>query len=206
MDPLYALADPLVSLVNRRIGESTPAREAAERLDGRSLALRVRDTALSVVVTVNEGRLALATLDEIEPDAVIEGSLLALARLGGPGGEALIRSGRVEFSGDAVVADEFRELLRQGRPDWEDELSRVIGGTAAHGVGDVVRSVGRWGRDARETFAQNVGEYLQEESLALPTRYEVEEFGRDVQALRDDVARLEARLELLEANARGGRW
>jgi ubiquinone biosynthesis protein UbiJ len=36
----------------------------------------------------------------------------------------------------------------------------------------------------------------------LPTRYEVEDFGKRVDTLRDDVARMEARLRLLESVAR----
>ena len=50
---------------------------------------------------------------------------------------------------------------------------------------------------ARETIHENIREYLQEESGTLPSRYEVERFTRKVDALRDDVERLEARLNRL---------
>ena len=45
---------------------------------------------------------------------------------------------------------------------------------------------------------QNIGEYLQEESRAVPTREEVEIFRSQVDGLRDDVARFEARLTAIE--------
>ena len=204
MDPLYALFNPLVDLVNRRIGESTPARRLAKSLDGRTVAVRVRNTGLAVAASVAEGRLRLTTTDEVEPDALIEGSLFALARLAGEDSETLVRDGSVGFSGDAIVANEFRELLRHGRPDWEEQLAGLVGDAAAHGVGEAVRGLGRWGREARSTLQQNIGEYLQEESRTLPTRFEVEEFGEAVQVLRDDVARLEARLARLEAASGSG--
>ncbi len=202
MDPLLALFRPAVELVNRQIGESTPARALCKRLDGRTVAIRVRNTALSVALTVSGARLELTTIGVDEPDAVITGSLLSLAFLAGDDGEALVRDGTVELTGDAVVANDFRELLHHGRPDWEEQLANVVGDVAAHGIGDVLRGVGRWSHDAQDTFRQNLSEYLQEESRTVPSRYEVDEFGGKVQTLRDDVARVEARIALLESRAR----
>jgi ubiquinone biosynthesis protein UbiJ len=48
---------------------------------------------------------------------------------------------------------------------------------------------------------QNVGEYLREESRAVPTRDEVVGFRDQVDTLRDDVARFEARLKAAEKNS-----
>lgn len=201
MDPLFALLNPVVGLLNRQIAESTAARERCERLEGRTIAVRVKNTALAVAISVEAECLALNTLDIDDPDVVISGSLLALARLAGENGEALIREGRVELTGDATIAEDFRELLRHARPDWEEQLSGVVGDGVAHGVGETVRRAGRWGREARATMRANVSEYLQEESRAVPSRFEVEEFSKDVQRLRDDVDRLAARLARLEAAA-----
>jgi len=46
-------------------------------------------------------------------------------------------------------------------------------------------------------MGDNIREYLQEESGEVPSRYEVERFTRQLEALRDDVARLEARVDRL---------
>lgn len=197
MDALFSVLKPVVDLLNRQIAESTPAREICERLDGNTIAVRVRDTALSAAMTVNEGRLDLTTLEVAEPDAAISGSLLALARLAGDSGEELIRSGRVELVGDAIVANDFRELLRFARPDVEEGLARVVGDAAANSIGSALRSAGQWGKAARNTIRQNVGEYLQEESRSVPSRYEFDEFSADVNTLRDDVDRSSARIDAL---------
>ncbi|ANO49953.1 ubiquinone biosynthesis accessory factor UbiJ [Woeseia oceani] len=199
MDPLFALFNPVVSLLNRQIAQVTPAQQLCARLDTKTVAIRVRDTALAVGLTASHDRLALNTLDDIEPDVVITGSLLSLARLAGEDGEALIRDGRIDLTGDALVANDFRELLRYARPDLEEQLSGVVGDTAAHGIGDIVRNVSRWGREARSTLRANIGEYLQEESRSVPSRLEADEFRDAVQVLRDDVERAEARMARLEA-------
>ena len=100
----------------------------------------------------------------------------------------------------AALAQSFQRLLWHARPDLEEELSGVIGDVAAHGLGNLARGVSDWGRKAGSTLRQNLSEYLQEESRAVPSRYEVDKFRGDVEKVRDDVARLEARLALLEQN------
>ena len=198
MDALDTLFRPVVAMINRQIGARTPARELCGELDGRVLAVRVPDTALAVYLRVTDGVVAASARSEREPDVVVSGSVLSLARIAGPDGESLFRDGSVTINGDALVAQQFQRLLRYGRPDLEEELSMVIGDVAAHGVGEFVRSAVQWVDETRRTMAGNVGEYLQEESRAVPGRHEVDAFRQDVNELRDDVARLEARLRAAE--------
>ncbi len=200
MDALRALLQPAVAMVNRQIAESTPARELCDELEGKSIAIRVRGTGLALCLAIAGRRLEFRDAAATEPDVVLTGSLIALAGLAGENGEEMIRSGRIDLAGDAGVADDFRRLLGYGKPDWEEQLSGVIGDTAAHNLGNLVRDVARWGRDAQSTMEQNVGEYLQEEGRALPSRYEADQFRAEVQRLRDDVARAEARIARLEAS------
>ncbi len=204
MDALESLLRPLTRLINRRIAMTTPARELCEQLEGKVIAVRVRNTALAMYVRVDASELALLGSYDSEPDAAITGSLLTLAQIGGESGEAAVREGSLELTGDAAVARDFQRLLRYGKPDLEEELSGLVGDVAAHEIGRFARRLGRWGQEARETMRQNLSEYLQEESRALPTRFEVEEFRERVEALRDDAARLHARLERLESLAGTG--
>jgi ubiquinone biosynthesis protein UbiJ len=198
--PLGALLRPIADILNRNIAEITPARALAAELAGCSVAIRVRDSALAMYFVFKEDVVTLATEHDAEPDVVISGSLLTLARMLNGGGESAIRGGDIELTGDAATAQCFQKLLEIARPDPEEELSRFIGDIAAHRIGEVVRSVGNWAREARSTMGGNIREYLQEESRNLPTRYEVERFADNVGVLRDDVERIAARLAKLEAN------
>ena len=199
MDPLETLLRPLAALLNRQIRAKTPARELCSELEDRVFAIRVRDTSLAMYIVVGDGEIVLASQYGDDPDVVVAGSLLSLARLAGPNGDAAIRDGAIELSGDAGIAQRFQKLLRYGRPDFEEELSGAVGDVVAHTVGGIARGVARWGRAARSTMRQNVSEYLQEESRAVPSRYETEALRRNVESLRDDVARFEARLNRLAA-------
>jgi ubiquinone biosynthesis protein UbiJ len=198
MDALETLLSPLARLANRRIATSTPARELCRELDGKVIAVRVRNTALVTYCRAEPDGIALLPRYDAEPDAAVTGSLLTLARLAGESGEAAVRDNSLELAGDADVARKFQRLLFHGRPDLEEELSGIIGDAAAHEVGELARRVGRWGREARETLRRNLSEYLQEETRVLPTRYETNALRDRVEQLRDDVARMDARLKLLE--------
>ena len=198
MDTLETLFRPLTALVNRQIKASTPARELCAELDGKIMAVRVKDTGLAIYICACPGEIALFGDYDGEPDVVITGSILSLARLAGTGGEDAIRDGSLELTGDAELAQAFQKLLGYGRPDIEEELSGVIGDVAAHRLGEVARGVADWGKEASATLRQNITEFLQEERRDVPSRHEVESFTHKVDELRDDVARLEARLNNLE--------
>jgi ubiquinone biosynthesis protein UbiJ len=126
-------------------------------------------------------------------------------RLLGPQPEAALRTGSVHIHGDAEVAQTFSELLKAARPDLEEELSRLIGDVAAHQIGNAARSLVGFAQRSVTTFTQNISEFLQEEGRDVPSRTEAEEFIRDVDRLRDDVDRIEARIVMLETKAGAGR-
>ena len=197
-DPLEALLRPIAEVLNRNIAETTPARELAAQLDGKTVAIRVRDTALAMYFVFDQDIVTLATEFDADPDVVITGSLVTLARMAGGAGAQAIRDGDIDLTGDAATAQRFQTLLYHAKPDVEEELSRVIGDVAAHQLAEFARGVGNWARSARSTMGDNIREYLQEERRDLPTRYEVEQFSQRVGKLRDDVERIAARLKRLE--------
>lgn len=199
MNPLETLLRPLAALLNRQIQAKTPARELCAALQDRVFAVRVKDTSLAMFIIVGPGEIFLTGEFSDDPDVVVSGSLLSLARLAGRDGDAVIRDGAVDLTGDAELAAQFQKLLRYGRPDLEEEFSGAVGDVIAHTVGEFARNVGRWGTDVRSTMRQNVTEYLQEESRTVPSRYEADVFRKRVESLRDDVARFDARVKRLEA-------
>lgn len=189
---------PLESVLNRNIAASSAARKLCRQLEGKTLAMHLTGVPLNIQFRSDGERMSLDTAQG-EANATLSGSPLSFMRLAGPSPESALRSGAVHIEGDAEVAQAFSELLKHARPDLEEELSRVVGDVAAHQIGNFARSALAFGRRASDTFARNVAEYLQEEGRDLPTRVEADEFTAGVDAIRDDVDRLEARLALLEA-------
>lgn len=194
------LLERLESTLNRGLSDSRKAQALCRQLDGRVMSLTVQGTPLAFFLKAEGGRIALAPRHDGAADASLSGTPIALLALAGPKAEGALRGGGVRIEGDAEVAQKFRELLVQAQPDFEEELARVVGDVAARRVANVARGFLDWGRKASDSLATNVVEYLQEEGRDLPTRVEIEEFLSDVDRLRDDTGRLEARLARLERN------
>ncbi len=196
LDPVFA---PLLERMNRNLAETTPAQALLDELEGSSLAIRVERSALAVCLAVEERQLRSSVDIPDEPDVVIEGPLSSLLRMATADGDmaALAGSG-VRVSGRADLAQAFQKLIKFGKPDLEEELAGLVGDAAAFELSRAAARLFDWGRSTRRTLMDNLGEYLTEERRDLPSRYEMTRFTRNVQTLRDDVERAEARLRRLE--------
>lgn len=199
------LLERLEAILNRNVATSRRAQALARQLEGRVMSLTVEGTPLAFYFRAEGGRLAIASRHEGTPDASLSGSPIALLALAGPRAEGALRGGGVRIEGDAEVAQRFRELLAEAQPEFEEELSRVFGDVAARQFANLARGLIDWGRKAAGSFTGSVVEYLQEEGRDLPTPTEVDEFLADVDRLRDEAERLEARLARLESRGQASR-
>lgn len=192
------LLQPFQELLDRGVAASADAGRLCRRLAGRSLRLELVGLPLSVRLEATGAGILVSVDPSGTADCTLTGLPLAMARLGLTGDTEVFRNGAVSVSGDPVLAQDFQRLLTLARPDWEEELARVVGDVAAHQLGNVTRSLTRWGRQAGTTLGRDVGEFLTEESRDLPGRFEVEEFLDEVDRLRSDVERAAVRLARLE--------
>ena len=195
------LLERLEEVLNRNVAESRQALALARALDGRTVSLVVTGTPVELHFRADGGRITISPRNAGTSDATLSGTPIALMALAGPRAEGAVRGGGVRIEGDAEVAEKFRDLLTHARPDFEEELARVVGDVAARNIANVARGVLDFGRRTARSLAGSVSEYLQEEGRDVPTRTELEEFLAGVDRIRDDVERAEARLARLEARA-----
>lgn len=103
----------------------------------------------------------------------------------------------VRISGSADIAESLAFVLRNLRWDIEGDMAGLIGDIPA-------RRLTRMGAGAAEQLkhsikraGENFVEYATEDSALLTSTQRIQIFVRDVDTLRDDVARLEKRLSRL---------
>ena len=174
-------------------------------LQGRVIAIELRGTGLTLYLFPGPDGVVLLGEYAGEPDTVLSGTPLGLARLSLGDASGVLFAGEVTIRGDVETGQRFKAILDQLDLDWEEPLARLIGDIPAHRLGKLVRSTTDWARQALETLGRNTAEYLEYEARALATREDVAEFVADVDHLRDDVARLEARLARLRRARAVGR-
>lgn len=193
------ITERLQAVVDRHVAGSPRARELLAALEGRSLHVKVKFTPWAGAAQASSGRLQLSKHAQGAADVVISGTPLSLVALSKEAPTDVIRRGDVRLDGDGEVAEKFQELLVLLRPDLEGELARVIGDVPAHGLASLVGKVMGYGRSATRTQVRNVGEYLAHESRDLVPRAEAAAFLEGVDALREQVDRVVARVGALES-------
>ena len=103
----------------------------------------------------------------------------------------------VQMSGDPELAREILFVAQNLRWDAEEDLSRVFGDIIAHRMVQTAGNFKHWQRQATDSIARSAAAYWTDEQPLIATRHGVECFVREVDALRDDVARFEKRLQHL---------
>ncbi len=192
----------LESLINRQVEASTPARGMLARLEGRSFAVALQGGGSATLVRLHilasrEGlRLSLGST---VADANVRGSASSLMRLLAGRADGGHHQPGVTVDGDATVVQGFEQLFRHARPDVEAEVARLLGDLPAHFAIQAARTVFATGQRVFATVTRSSGEYLVEESRDVIGRDELAVFLHDVDRLRDDVARIEARIDQLAA-------
>jgi len=142
-------------------------------LDSGLLDKAVQDAAPNLVVTIASGALPASLQGE----------------------EALMRE--IKIDGNADLAGTVQYLFRHLRWDFEEDLSQVFGDVVAHRLVEQGKRFAAWNREAAEKLSQNLAEYWTEERPLLARPAAVRQFLADVDQLRDDVARVEKRIEAL---------
>ena len=188
----FALQAPWQRLVNHVLAASPQALSRLAAFAGRTAEFRSGPFVLRLTVAA-DGSVDVAA-QGAPADLTVSGTPAVVARALRRD-EAALRE--VSFEGDSAFAQEVAYLARNLEWDVEEDLSRVVGDIAAHRIGAGVRALLGWRREAAQRLGDNVREYLTEERPALVPRRDSEAFVRDVDALRDDVARLEKRLQAL---------
>lgn len=126
-------------------------------------------------------------------DVRITGTLTALAALLQNGGE-LPSTADVRVYGDVALLQQARSVVAKLRPDFEEPVARVLGDELTYPLSRIVRGVAASARRTLHEVVEDAREFLGEESELLAARDSMNEFGDEVDRLRDALARLEKRV------------
>ncbi|MDH5327228.1 MAG: SCP2 sterol-binding domain-containing protein [Gammaproteobacteria bacterium] len=170
-------------------------------LQGKVLALCVTDLDIRLYFIFGDPIQVVSYYEGFVNTELRAGSV-AFAAMGlqRQGSDALFK-GDVTLQGEIQTGEQFQKILRNMDIDWEELLSRVTGDIVAHKVGSLFHNVFHWGRNTLSTLSEDVVEYAQQEIQVLPSPYEIQKYLADVDVLRADVDRLNARLNKLQQSA-----
>jgi len=193
-NPGFFMFEPLaVAAINRLLRGSTWALDTLKAHAGKTALFTSPTFALSL--TVAENGEVLAASRDAGPDvtiALVPGMLLRFLARDETAWSA------VEVTGDTGFAATIDYLRRNLEWDYEEDLSYLLGDIGAHRVGRIVRALDRWRRTAANNLGHAFAEYSIYEQPMLTSARAVDQFNTEVDELRDDFARLEKRIEVLQ--------
>ena len=131
-------------------------------------------------------------------DTTLTGSLPAFGLMGLSSTPARsFFSGEVVIEGDLNIGHQFQKLFEQLDIDLEEQLSHVTGDIVAHKISHFFRNAKLWHQDNVQTAQLNIKEFLQDETQDLPPAPEVNILSQEVDQLKEDFDRLDARIKRL---------
>jgi len=184
--------------INRVLRLDATALPRLERLSGKVIAVDCRNPSLQLFILPSDEGLMLAAHWEVEADCTLRAPAASLVRLAlSQDKSAVLHGPDVELDGDSGVLLELVGVLQDLELDWEYELSRWLGPVASTLLGDHLRSRARRTKDSFTSLGQSLADYLNEESRTLVGKHEAEARFAELDRIKLDLERLEARFERL---------
>lgn len=184
------------SLINKALAYDPATQAKLAKLSGHVLAIQVTSPEFTVFVMPDMDGINLMSAWDGDVDARLAGSALALARLPFEDLVSLRESG-VSLLGKTQLVADLSEIIKTLDIDWEEMISRLTGDVVGHQVVNVIRGQVNWWRDRGRSGKRLTHEFLTQEINLLPSRLELAEYYREVDALRFAVDRVQAKLHLL---------
>lgn len=186
------LQGPVLAALNHVLAQADWARGRLIPFAGRQARIELPPLPTLSFAVDEEGYLRSAEGEGADVSITLPASAPLLA-LGDP--EKVFKQAHI--SGNADFADSLGFVLRNLRWDFEEDLSRLIGDIAAHRIAGLLTGLFAWQRETAARLGENLSEYLAEEQGVLLRPPEMAAFAEDVRQLRQDLGRLEQRLERL---------
>jgi ubiquinone biosynthesis protein UbiJ len=185
-------------LLARLIATDDVAADGLSALEGRLIAVHLRQPELHFCLAPEAGRLCLLAQAPRPPDVEVvttPSGLVAMLRARAAG--LPVPPGSVELKGDLAVAQRLQKWLGGLDVDFEELLAGWLGDVPAHAAVRGIRATGAGLRRAGEAGFRAAADYAVNEGDLLVGRAEMQEFLDAVDTLRERQERLAARLERL---------
>ena len=186
------LSQPAIAALNHLLTQSGWALQRLAHFSGKTARFNVAP--FSFVYAIQDDGTLRAAAQDVSADAscTLPPSLLPRLALHD---EAAFS--QVQSEGDAALLNEIFYLGRHLRWDAAEDLSRITGDIAAERIVQFAKASQQQMRDTALNLSQALAEYWTEERPLLAKSAQVSAFIQQVDELRDDVARLEQRINRL---------
>jgi ubiquinone biosynthesis protein UbiJ len=187
-------------MLNKALDLDPATRLQLNAQTSKSLLLNIQYPHLSILVFFDEAKVRLTPAEDylsLEPTATVTATSFDYIKQAFNKDQAITQSG-LQLEGDIFFLQTLQQIGLTLDIDWEFGLSQVIGDIPAQQIGQGIRSLFNFAKQAAQSFLSQSSEFLHEDAQFLPRKWQVDDFIEEVQELRTDIERLEARIHLLK--------
>lgn len=131
-------------------------------------------------------------------DLILRGSTFDFLRVAFIKKDKALTDVPLQVLGDMEFGKQFKEFFSNLEIDYEEQLSKLLGDVTAYPMIQMLKIIRCWTRQNIENLGENLTNYVQTEMNWLVSDEELQLFFSDIDELRNDCARLEARIKRLE--------
>ena len=193
----FALASA-ESAVNRVLKLDSTAQARLASLAGKVIAIACTMPAITVYLIPLENGIQLAKQWHAPADCTLTAPATLLLKLGPSSDKTrVLHHPDVAIDGNSALLMDLADILQNLELDWEYELSRWLGPVPTALLSGHLRSRRDWLAQSAHSLHLNAADYLAEESRALVGRSEADMRFTEIDHLKLDLDRLDARITLL---------
>ncbi len=187
----------LQSVLNQYLALDPESSKRIKAIDNKVVTIELLSIPLTFQLIFTNSTIEICKARE-KPDTIIKGTPLSLLRM------SLDKHHRKSFfaddvtiEGDLELGQKVIDLFDSLDVDYEEYLAYWIGDIPSYHMGQLSRKIRAFKSNVTSTLKDNFKEYLHEETQIFPGKEEVLDFFNDVDQLRLDVDRLEAKIRKL---------
>jgi len=186
------------STINRLLLASPETVDRLGQLDGKVIAIQLTSPAISLSLQPSAAGLQVDQIARDDADVTLTGTAADFFQLLSATDNSQAMFGKtIKLSGDSALATRFSQVMIDAALDWEGILAQTVGDLPAHELARLLKWKTRFYLQAGHSLVQNLEEYLKEELQLLPSQPQLKRFYTEVDSLRQETERAEARIERL---------
>jgi ubiquinone biosynthesis protein UbiJ len=184
-------------LINHALSLDAKAADCLKKLQGKLLEIKITTFLKPIHLSFTEKGIHFVKENTSAPEVIVSGPLKAFINLAFSKNPLKAAQFGLRFEGDLSTAEIIQTLFLSLDIDWEEALSHLTGDTVAYQIGRFVKRARQWQKETFKNFQEDTHLYLTEEIKWLISQPEATNFMADVDNLRSEIDRLEARIALL---------
>jgi ubiquinone biosynthesis protein UbiJ len=194
---LLASAD---SGINALLRLDPPSLQRIRALSGQVLAVRGREPDFSLFVILHQDGIQLSREWQAPADCTLSATVAELWQLAiSHDKAAALYQPSVSIEGNNALLVELSGILQQMNIDWELQLQQWLGPLAAGLIGSHLRQHGQWATANLASLQQRTQDWLAEETRLLVGNNEAQSCFAELDRLKLQLDRLEARTHLIRS-------